>query len=107
MRRAPGSEPIREAEKVRLIDAVEHLHDGTLDDLVLQRRDPQRTQPAIRLGDIRPSRRPCAIAAALNLPVQIREVVLQIDPIVLPRHLINPGRGLRVDRPIGLPQPIN
>jgi hypothetical protein len=42
MRLAPRPKPIREADEIRLVDAVEHLHDGALQDLVLQRGDPQR-----------------------------------------------------------------
>jgi hypothetical protein len=37
---ALGSETIREAEKVFLIDLIEDGDHGLLDDLILQRRDP-------------------------------------------------------------------
>jgi predicted P-loop ATPase/GTPase len=43
VRAASGSEPVREPDEVRLVDRVEHLHDGTLEDLVLQRRDAKRS----------------------------------------------------------------
>ena len=56
MRRAPGPKPVGEAEEVRLVDAVEHLHDGALKDLVLQRGDTERPQPPVPFGDVRPSR---------------------------------------------------
>ena len=39
---APRSEPVGEADEVRLVDAVEHLNDGALEDLVLQRGDTER-----------------------------------------------------------------
>jgi hypothetical protein len=52
---APGSEPVGEAEKVRLIDGVQHRDHRLLDDLVLQRSDAQRTLPAVPFGDIDPS----------------------------------------------------
>jgi hypothetical protein len=107
MRFAPGPEPVGEAEEVRLVDAVKHLHDGALQDLVLQRGDPQRTQPAVRLRDIRPPRRHRPIAPTMDPGVQIPEVVLQVPPIVLPRQVIDPGRGPRVQRPIGLPETID
>src|SRR5689334_21583048 len=42
MRAAPRPEPIREAPEAHLVDGVEHLDDRPLNDLVLQRRDPQR-----------------------------------------------------------------
>src|SRR5512144_1731052 len=44
MRAAPRPEPIRETPEVHLVDGVEHLDDRPLNDLVLQRRDPQRPQ---------------------------------------------------------------
>ncbi len=37
MRVAPWPEPVGEAQEVRLVDGVEYLDDGPLDDLVLQR----------------------------------------------------------------------
>jgi hypothetical protein len=37
MRAAPGPKPIGKAEKVRLVDGVQHLDDGALEELVLQR----------------------------------------------------------------------
>jgi hypothetical protein len=42
MRAAPRPEPIREPPEIHLVDGVKHLDDRTLNDLVLQRRDPQR-----------------------------------------------------------------
>ena len=50
MRAASGPEPIREAEEARLVDGVEHLDDGALDDLVLQRGNPERPQPPCAFG---------------------------------------------------------
>src|SRR5215210_8842542 len=53
MRRASRPEPVGEADEVRLIDAVEHLHDGTLEELVLKRRDPERALPPTWFRDPR------------------------------------------------------
>src|SRR5438445_566858 len=39
MRAAPMTEPVGEPEEVRLIDGVQDLDDGTLEDLVLKRSD--------------------------------------------------------------------
>jgi hypothetical protein len=39
VRAAPGPEPVGEAPEVRLVDGIEYLDDGPLDDLVLQRGD--------------------------------------------------------------------
>ena len=49
---APGSEPVREAEKIRLVDGVQYLHRRTLDDLVFQRRYSERSLPARRPSDL-------------------------------------------------------
>jgi hypothetical protein len=107
VRAAPRSKPVGEADEVRLVDAVEHLDDGPLEDLVLQRGDTERPQPPIPLRDIRPSGRPRPIAPAMDPRVQIVEVCLQIPPVVLPRHAVHPRRGLRTQRPIGRPQAID
>src|SRR6478672_2544545 len=40
-------------------------------------------------------------------PVQVTEVVLQVLPVGRPRHLVHPRRGIRVDRPIRVPEPVN
>ena len=40
---ASGPEPIRKAQEIFLVDGVEHLHHSPLNDLVLQRGDPQGT----------------------------------------------------------------
>src|SRR5580658_6207365 len=62
--KAGGAEPIREPEEVFLVDRVQHHHDRTLDNLVLQRGNRQRTLSPIRLryepppGWLRPIRSP-------------------------------------------------
>jgi hypothetical protein len=101
MRRAPRPESVGETEEVRLVDAVEHLHHGALDDLVLQRGDPQRTQTAVPLGDIRPPDRLRPIAPAVHAPVQIPKVRLEIEPVLAPRDPVHPGCGFRPQPEIG------
>jgi len=51
----PRSEPVREPEEVFFVDCVEHLHHCTLNDLIFQRGDPQRTLPPIGFWDVPPS----------------------------------------------------
>ena len=46
---ATGTEPVREALEVDLVYLVEDRHHGLLNDLVLQRRDAQRTLPPVSL----------------------------------------------------------
>ena len=48
MRAAPRPEPVGEAQEVRLVDGVEHLDDGPLDDLVLQRGDGEFILPLLQ-----------------------------------------------------------
>ncbi len=43
------SETIREAKKIRFVYGIEHLDDGSLNDLILQRGNPQWPLTAIGL----------------------------------------------------------
>ena len=52
MRAAPGTEPIRKAFEVDLINLVENRHHGLLNDFVLQCRDAQRTLLPVSLRNI-------------------------------------------------------
>ena len=80
MRAAPRSEPVGEAEEVLLVDGVEHLDDGPLDDLVLQRGNAERPQPPVSLRDVRPARWTCPVRAAVDPSVQVLEFPLQAGP---------------------------
>jgi hypothetical protein len=100
MRSATGPEPVGEPQEVRLVDGVQHLNHGALDDLVLQRGDPERPQPPVGLRDVHPARRLGPVGAPLNPCVQIPEVALQVLPVGLPRLAIDPGSRLRAQRPI-------
>ena len=42
MRGAPRPEPVREPEKVRLMDRIQYLHHRPLEEFVLKRGDPER-----------------------------------------------------------------
>ena len=107
MRFAPGAKPVGEASEVRLVDAVEHLDDGALEDLVLQRGDTERPQPPVPFGDVRPPNRLRAIAPAMDPFVQTPEIVLQVLPVGPPRHAVHPRRRLRAQCPIGRPEAID
>jgi hypothetical protein len=104
MRTTPGPKPIREALEVHLLDRVEHLDHRPRNDLVLQRRDPQRPQPPIGLRDLRPPARGRPIPPRRHPLMQISQTSLQIPPVIPPRHPIHPGRRLRADRPVRRPQ---
>src|SRR5438128_4705477 len=49
MRAATGSEPVRKAFEVGLVNLVEDRHHSLLNDFVFQRRDAQRTLPPVGL----------------------------------------------------------
>ena len=46
----PRPKPVREAEKVRLVDLIEHVHERALDHLVLERGHAEWPLSPVRLG---------------------------------------------------------
>jgi hypothetical protein len=107
MRAASRSESIREADEVRLVDAVQHLHDGTLQDLVLQRRDTERPQAPVSLRDIRPPSRPSSVAPTMDPFVQIPKVLFEVLPVGPPRHAVHPRSSASAQSLIRRPQAID
>ena len=107
MRAAPRPESVREAEEVRLVDSVQYLDDGALDDLVLQRGNPERPQPPVRPRDEHPPRRLRPVRAPVDTGVQIAKIHFEVLPVLLPRHLVHPRRRPRAQRPIGGTQTID
>jgi len=65
---APWAKSVGEPEEVGLVDRCEHRHHSLLDDLILQRRDAQRTLFPVRLGDVHAPRWQRAVAACLHRP---------------------------------------
>jgi hypothetical protein len=63
------TEPVRKTEKVFFVNGVQHLGHGALDDLVLQRGDPQRPLAAAGLWYERSTRRLRSIRSSVNSPV--------------------------------------
>ena len=107
MRGAPGPEPVREAEKVRLVDRVQHLDDRPLKDLVLQRSDTERPQPPVRLWDEHSPGRSRPVAPAMNPSMKIPKIRLEILPVLRPRHTIDTRSGLWANRPVRRPEPVD
>jgi hypothetical protein len=54
MRAAARSKAVGESPKGPLVDGVQHLHRGPLDDLIFQGGDADGPLAAIRLGDVHP-----------------------------------------------------
>jgi len=65
MRAASRPETVGKAQEVHLVDGVEHLDDGPLENLVLQRGDAERPLPPVRLRDVRPARWLSLVAPAV------------------------------------------
>jgi hypothetical protein len=63
---ATGSEPIREAFEVHLINLIEDGHDGLLYDLVFQRRYAQRSFPPVGLRYVDSSCSPLCVGFVLG-----------------------------------------
>src|SRR5580658_8183408 len=68
---APGSKPVREPQKILLVNRIEHFHHRTLDDSVFQRRDPQRSFSSIPFRNELAPRGLRPIGAAMNACMQL------------------------------------
>ena len=68
---SPRPEPVRETDEVRLVNSVEHLDDGPLDNLVLQRGNAERPLPPVRLRDVHPPRRFRSVRSPMQPGVQL------------------------------------
>ena len=104
---APRTETVRETKKVLLVYLVEGGDHGLLDDLVLQRRDPQWTLPPIGLLNVNPSRWLGPVCAAMHPAVQVNQVFLQIGLILLPPCAIDPGCSFSLEGIKAFPQLID
>src|SRR5260370_34956398 len=93
MRAATGSEPVRKAFEVGLVNLVEDRHHGVLDDLVLQCRDAQGALPPITLRYVDSSRRLYPVRSTMDSTVQIVQSIFQSDFIPLPPQAIASRRG--------------
>src|SRR5215470_1971630 len=63
--------------------------------------------PSGRLGDVHPPRRLRSICPAVQPPMQVPEVVLQVLPVGLPRLAVHPRCRLGPNRPVGIPQALD
>jgi hypothetical protein len=104
---APWSEPVREAEEVRLVDVVQHPDNGTLGDLILQAYDAERPLPPVCLWDIPPPRWLRSVRSAVQPLVQVLETRLQVLPVGLPRLAVYSRSRLGAYPPVGVPQSVD
>ncbi len=91
VRATPGPEPAAEAEEILLVDRVQHLDYGALDDLVLDGRDRRRPLPPVHLRDEPSAGRLGAVRPPLDPIVQIPEPGLQVGLVVPSRHPVHAG----------------
>jgi hypothetical protein len=103
----PRSKPVRKAEKVLLIDRIEYLHRSTLDNFILQRRDPERPLSSIFFLDELTPRGQRPIGAAVNASMQIHKLGFQVLPVLVPRRAIHSRRRISLKLEIRRPQQIN
>ncbi len=93
----PRPEPVRESPKVFLINCIEDRDHGVLNDLVLQRRDSQRSLFPVGLRYIDSPRGLSPVGSAVDPAMQIVESLRQPDPILRPRHAVHSGGRLPLD----------
>src|SRR5215467_6084168 len=95
---APGSEPVRKAEKIRFVDGIQHRDRRGLYDLVFQRRESKRSLPPVSLGDVYPTHRLGSVRSAFQSMGEILEVFLASLAVVPPRLPVHAGRGFLLQR---------
>src|SRR6267142_813688 len=84
----PRAKSVREAEKVFLVDLVEDGGHRQLNDLVLQRRDPQRAFPPVFFLYVHSSRWHRSVHPAMDPAVQIDKSIFPPGFILLPRYSV-------------------
>jgi hypothetical protein len=99
--RPPGPEAIRAGMEILLVERFQGHDDRPLQDLVLQRRYPQRPRllRAVALGDVHPPHRWCPVRAGLGSVQERTQVVHQVRFVVLRRLSVHarspaPARAL-------------
>src|SRR5215469_12533033 len=101
---APWSKPVRKAEKIRFVNGVQHFDRSTLDDLVFQRRDSERSLPPVGLRNEHPTHRLRPVRSSLQPFGKILEIALQFLTVVPPRLPIHTRRGFLLQREVGQAQ---
>src|SRR5437867_7361051 len=86
---SPWTASVREPQEVHLVNRVQHLDGGALDDLVFQHRYSKRSFPPVRLLDINTPNWSCPVCAARQPSGYTLEVFPQVLSIVLPRLAID------------------
>ncbi len=107
MRAAPRPKSVREPNEVRLVNGVQDRDDGALDQLVLQRGNPERSLPPIRLRDVRPPDGLRPIRSPREAGHEVLEICFQRLPVVPPRLAVHTWGRVSLEREIGVPQSLD
>ena len=94
-------EPRGAVKKVLLVDGFQHVAHGTLDHLVLECRNPDRSRPPSVFGDVHSSDRLVSIPLRPEPLVQVLEIALQVLPVLVLGDAIHPNRSVLPDAPVG------
>src|SRR5437867_7137220 len=89
---ASGPEAMRAVQEVLLIDRLQHLTQGLLHELVLERRNPNRPRLALALRNVDATDRLMPITLRLQPLVQVLKPHLQILSVLLLRRPIHAHR---------------
>src|SRR5438309_4561601 len=98
---SPWPEPIRESEKIRFVDSVQHFDRRALDDFVFQCGNSERPLPPVSLGDVHPTHRFRSVRSSLQPMGEILEIVLEGLAVVPPRLSIHTGRSFLLQTEVG------
>jgi hypothetical protein len=103
---ASRPETIREAEEVGFVDCVQYFHRRSLNKLVFERRDAERSLPPVRLRNVHPTHRLGPVRSALQSMGKVLEILLKSLAVVPPRLPVHTGcrvpLQLRVSKPQGV-----
>src|SRR3990172_2301971 len=98
------SVPIRESEKVGFVDGIQHFDCRSLDDLVFQRSDSERSLPPVFLGNEYSPHRLCSISPAPQPPRKVCQIALQFLSVLTPRFPIDSWSGVTLQAIVGFTQ---
>src|SRR5712671_3096941 len=98
---SPWPEPVRKSKKVGFVDSVQHLDRRSLDDLVFQRRDSERSLPPVGLRDIHSTHRLRSVRSSLQPFGKVLEIPLQFFAVVPPRFPVHARRSFLLQSEVG------
>ena len=107
MRASPRSEAVGEGEEVGLVDRVQDLDDGALDDLVFQRGNSERPLPPVRLRDDASKNRPRPVRSPRQPSGELLEILFESLSVVPPRLSVHPCCGVSLQGEVRAPQAVS